>query len=95
MGRVQRQHSGTAGRTENRQVGVFLASATDRRRTLIDRRLYLPTSWADDRERCRRTGIDDEVGFETKVALPKAEPNSPERAHEVAEAVARTWLGGP
>jgi SRSO17 transposase len=54
---VQRQYSGTAGRTENCQVGVFLAYATDRGRTLIDRRLYLPTSWTDDRERCRRAGI--------------------------------------
>ncbi|MEU4089046.1 IS701 family transposase, partial [Streptomyces aureus] len=42
---VQRQYSGTAGRTENCQIGVFLAYATDRGRTLIDRRLYLPTSW--------------------------------------------------
>uniref|UniRef100_UPI001F390686 IS701 family transposase n=1 Tax=Streptomyces sp. NRRL S-813 TaxID=1463919 RepID=UPI001F390686 len=60
------------GRTENCQVGVFLAYATDRGRTLIDRRLYLPTSWTDDRERCRRAGIADEVGFETKVAMAKA-----------------------
>ncbi|MFH8445918.1 IS701 family transposase [Streptomyces sp. NPDC018026] len=69
---VQRQYSGTAGRTENCQVGVFLAYATDRGRTLIDRRLYLPTSWTDDPERCRRAGIGDEVAFETKVAMAKA-----------------------
>jgi hypothetical protein len=41
-------------------------------RTLIDRRLYLPTSWTDDRERCHRAGIDDTVGFEMKVAIAKA-----------------------
>ncbi|MFC5856634.1 IS701 family transposase [Streptomyces chlorus] len=69
---VQRQHSGTAGRAENRQIGVFLAYATARGRTLIDRRLYLPTSWTDDRERCRRAGVDDHVGFATKVALARA-----------------------
>ncbi|WP_439944273.1 IS701 family transposase [Streptomyces sp. BBFR115] len=68
---VQRQYSGTAGRTENCQVGVFLAYATDRGRTLIDRRLYLPASWTDDRDRCRRAGIDDHVAFETKVAMAK------------------------
>jgi DDE superfamily endonuclease len=68
---VQRQYSGTAGRTENCQVGVFLAYATGRGRTLIDRRLYLPTSWTDDRDRCRQAGIDDTVGFETKVAMAK------------------------
>ncbi|MEV5177964.1 IS701 family transposase, partial [Streptomyces flaveolus] len=65
----QRQYSGTAGRTENCQVGVFLAYATDRGRTLIDRRLNLPTSWTEDPERCRRAGITDEVAFETKVAM--------------------------
>ncbi|MEU9671681.1 IS701 family transposase, partial [Streptomyces bobili] len=69
---VQRQYSGTAGRTENSQIGVFLAYATGRGRTLIDRRLYLPTSWTDDRERCRRAGIGDEVAFETKVVMAKA-----------------------
>ena len=69
---VQRQYSGTAGRTENCQVGVFLAYATDRGRTLIDRRLYLPTSWTDDRDRCRRAGIADDVAFETKVAMARA-----------------------
>jgi SRSO17 transposase len=69
---VQRQYSGTAGRTENCQIGVFLAYATARGRTLIDRRLYLPTSWTDDRDRCRRAGIDDSVAFETKVAMAKA-----------------------
>jgi SRSO17 transposase len=51
--RVQRQHSGTAGRTENCQVGVFAAYATARGRALVDRELYLPKSWAKDRERCK------------------------------------------
>ncbi|SHM26176.1 DDE superfamily endonuclease [Actinacidiphila paucisporea] len=68
---VQRQYSGTAGRTENCQVGVFLADAAPLGRTLIDRRLYLPTSWTDDRRRCRDAGIGDEVGFATKVAIAK------------------------
>ncbi len=43
-----------------------------RGRTLIDRRLYLPASRADDRERCGRAGIDDEVALETKVAMARA-----------------------
>ncbi|GGS94313.1 hypothetical protein GCM10010206_66240 [Streptomyces cinerochromogenes] len=70
---VQRQYSGTVGRTENCRIGVFLAYATGRGRTLIDRRLYLPTSWTDDRDRCHRAGIDDEVVFETKVAMAKGD----------------------
>jgi SRSO17 transposase len=63
---VQRQYSGTAGRTENCQVGVFLAYASARGHALIDRELYLPQSWAEDRDRCRAAGIPDEVGFTTK-----------------------------
>ncbi|MGW4897694.1 IS701 family transposase [Kitasatospora sp. NPDC004240] len=63
---VQRQYSGTAGRTENCQIGTFLAYASTRGRALIDRELYLPVSWTDDRERCRAAGIGDEVPFATK-----------------------------
>ncbi|GAB2964751.1 hypothetical protein GCM10027184_10870 [Saccharothrix stipae] len=63
---VQRQYSGTAGRTENCQVGVSLAYASDRGHALIDRELYLPESWTADRERCRTADVSDEVGFATK-----------------------------
>ena len=63
---VQRQYSGTAGRTENCQVGVFLAYASARGHALIDRELYLPQSWADDAERRRAAGIPDDVDFTTK-----------------------------
>ena len=63
---VQRQYSGTAGRTENCQIGTFLAYASVHGHALIDRELYLPESWTEDRDRCRAAGIDDEVGFATK-----------------------------
>ncbi|MGW4720969.1 IS701 family transposase [Nocardia sp. NPDC004260] len=66
---VARQYSGTAGRIENSQIGVFLAYASARGRALIDRELYLPKEWIDDRERCRRAGIPDEVRFATKPVL--------------------------
>jgi SRSO17 transposase len=69
---VQRQYSGTLGRTDNCQIGVFLAYATGRGRALIDRELYLPTSWTTDRARCRRAGIPDEVGFATKPQQARA-----------------------
>jgi len=63
---VQRQYSGTAGRTENCQVGVFLAYASAHGHALIDRELYLPQSWAEDPERCRAAGIPEEAEFATK-----------------------------
>jgi SRSO17 transposase len=69
---VQRQYSGTAGRIENCQLGVFLAYTTAKGRTLLDRELYLPKSWTGDRERCHEAGVPDEVEFATKTTLAKA-----------------------
>jgi SRSO17 transposase len=66
---VQRQYSGTAGRIENSQVGVFLSYATSAGRALIDRRIYLPRSWADDPHRCAAAGVPADVGFATKPDL--------------------------
>ena len=66
---VARHYSGTAGRIENCQIGVFLAYSSRHGHTLLDRELYLPTAWTDDRERCRRAGIPDERAFATKPAL--------------------------
>ncbi len=66
---VQRQYSGTAGRIENCQVGVFLALAGSRGRALVDRELYLPKSWCDDRGRCDEAGVPSDAGFATKPQL--------------------------
>lgn len=66
---VQRQYSGTAGRIENSQVGVFLSYAAARGRALIDRRVYLPRSWTDDPARCAAAGIPAGVEFATKPVL--------------------------
>ena len=66
---VQRQYSGTAGRIENSQVGVFLAYAGVKGRTLLDRELYLPQIWAKDWERRREAGVPEHVEFRTKPQL--------------------------
>jgi SRSO17 transposase len=63
---VQRQYSGTAGKVENCQIGVFAAYVTDRAHVLVDRALYLPEAWTSDRERCREAGIPEHVAFRTK-----------------------------
>jgi SRSO17 transposase len=68
---VQRQYSGTAGRIENSQIGVFLAYKTSKGHTLIDRELYLPKSWIEDRKRCNEAGIPKETSFQTKPQLAK------------------------
>ena len=66
---VARQYSGTAGRRENSQVGVFLLYAGAKGAAFIDRALYLPEEWTQDRVRCREAGIPDEVVFATKGEL--------------------------
>jgi SRSO17 transposase len=68
---VQRQYSGTAGRIENCQLGVFLAYASRRGHALVDRELYLPEGWLSDRVRCREAAIPDAVGFRTKPELAR------------------------
>jgi hypothetical protein len=70
---VARQYTGTAGRVENCQAGVFLAyCAPEGARALIDRELYIPGKWAEDRERCAAAGIGSGVGFATKPKLAEA-----------------------
>jgi SRSO17 transposase len=68
---VQRQYSGTAGRIENCQVGVFLAYASRHGHALVDRELYLPEGWLSDRPRCREAAIPDQIGFRTKPELAR------------------------
>jgi SRSO17 transposase len=66
---VARQYSGTAGRIENCQIGVFLTYATSTGRTFLDRELYLPKAWTEDRDRCAGAGIGTDVEFKTKPEL--------------------------
>jgi SRSO17 transposase len=68
---VQRQYSGTAGRIENCQIGVFLSYASPQGYTFIDRELYLPKSWTDDKERCHSAAVPEEVKFATKPQLAR------------------------
>jgi len=68
---VQRQYTGTAGRTENAQVAVYLAYVAPAGHALIDRELYLPRSWIADPGRCQAAGIPAGTGFATKPALAR------------------------
>jgi SRSO17 transposase len=68
---VARQYSGTAGRIENCQVGVFLGYATRSGQALIDRELYLPKEWAQDAGRRKTAGVPKAVTFETKLVLAR------------------------
>src|SRR5258706_1897861 len=66
---VARQYSGTAGRRENSQIGVFLLYASAKGQAFIDRALYLPEEWTQDPLRCQDAGVPESVGFATKGAL--------------------------
>src|SRR5436853_7294882 len=69
---VHRQSSGTAGRIENCQIGVFLGYASRHGRALIDRALYLPQGWAGDAGRRAGAGVPAAVAFATKPKLGRA-----------------------
>src|SRR5918911_1951171 len=69
---VQRQDTGTVGKKENCQVGVFLAYASDRGAALIDRALYLPEGWSGDPARRRAASIPEPVEFQTKPQLARS-----------------------
>jgi SRSO17 transposase len=86
---VQRQYTGTAGRIENAQVSVFLAYAAPRGHALIDRALYLPRSWTEDRDRCAAAGVPQDVAFATKPALATAMITN-----AVAAGVPASWVAG-
>lgn len=66
---VGRQYSGTAGRIENCQIGVFAAYASRWGHALIDRQLYLPKAWANDPERRAKAHVPEDVAFATKPAI--------------------------
>src|SRR6266568_9448923 len=68
---VKKQYCGTTGDLENCQVGVFLSYVTAKGHTLIDRELYLPLKWIQDRERCQEANIPDTVRFQTKCELAR------------------------
>ena len=69
---VKRQYSGTAGRIENCQIGVFLAYASSKGRAFLDRELYLPKEWAEDQDRRIEAGVPSDRAFQTKPQLAKA-----------------------
>jgi SRSO17 transposase len=86
---VARQYSGTAGRVENCQIGVFLAYASVQGHTLVDRELYLPREWTDDPVRCAQAGIPADRSFATKPQLAR---QMLERAFEVG--IPAAWVTG-
>jgi SRSO17 transposase len=86
---VARQYTGTAGRIENAQVGVFLAYASRHGVAFLDRALSLPAEWTDDPDRCRTVGIPEGTAFATKPTLARA---MLERAF--AAGVPAAWVTG-
>ena len=86
---VQRQYTGTVGKTANCQLGVFLTYASRKGHTPLDRRLYLPQKWIDDKARREEAGVPEDAKFQTK----------PQMAHEMireatAAGVPYMWVTG-
>lgn len=89
------QYCGTTGQVQNCQVGVFLTYVTPRGHTLIDRELYLPLDWCEDRDRCRAAHIPESVRFQTKPELAiQMLKRIDEAGCSIAWVVADTVYGG-
>ena len=86
---VKRQYSGTLGRVDNCQIGVFANYVSKKGHTLLDRRLFLPEEWAEDDDRRAEAGVPPGVIFRTKPALGL---EMLQRA--VTEGVPFHWVGG-
>lgn len=86
---VKRQYTGTTGKIDNCQIGVFLCQASEAGAAFLDRKLYLPEEWATDMDRRRKAGVPEEVEFATK---PELAQQMLERAF--AEEVPRHWITG-
>jgi SRSO17 transposase len=86
---VARQYSGTAGKVENCQIGVFLGYASQLGQALLDRELYLPKAWTDDPVRCQQAGVPEDRRFATKPQLARQM-----LARAFAAGVPATWVAG-
>jgi SRSO17 transposase len=86
---VQRQYSGTAGRIENCQIGVFVGYASHQGRAFLDRELYLPQEWVQDPARRDEAGVPPEVRFATKPELARQM-----LARAFAAGVPAAWVSG-
>jgi SRSO17 transposase len=84
---VKRQYSGTAGRVENCQVGVFLAYTSEKGTAFIDRELFVPKEWASDEKRRSQAQIPEDQAFLTK---PQLAERMLERTFEVG--VQAAWV---
>ena len=86
---VARQYSGTAGRVENCQIGVFLTYAGPQGHVMLDRELYLPKEWTNDEARCKGAGLPAERLFATK---PQLAQQMLQRAFDAG--VPAAWVAG-
>jgi len=86
---VARQYSGTAGRVENCQIGVFLTYAGPQGHVMLDRELYLPKEWTNDEARCKGAGMPAERLFATK---PQLAQQMLQRAFDAG--VPAAWVAG-
>lgn len=70
---VARQYCGQVGKQDNCRVAVSLSVTSEAASMPISFRLYLPEVWANDKQRCEKAGIPEEIKFQTKPQIALAE----------------------
>ena len=87
---VSRQYAGVVGKVENCQVGVYLSMVNDQRASMIDERLFIPSNWMDNKQRCKQAGVPKEhLAFKTKPALALEMIDE-----QINEGIKFDWIGG-
>jgi len=66
---VARQYLGSVGKIDNGQVGVFSSLCNGDKVSIVGAKLYLPKEWTNDKERCAKAKVPDDIGFKTKDTL--------------------------
>ncbi len=87
---VSKQYAGVVGKVENSQVGVYLSMVNDTKASMIDERLFIPSNWIGDKQRCKDAGIPkDQIVFKTKPALALEMIDQ-----KINDGIEFDWIGG-
>jgi SRSO17 transposase len=66
---VARQYCGQVGKQDNCRVAVSVSVTTEKASMPVAFRLYLPEAWTQDRNRRKKTGVPNQIQFQTKTEI--------------------------
>lgn len=85
---VQRQWCGRLGKVENCQVGIYMGYVSAEEHALVDLRLYVPKSWAKDRQRRKKCKVPQNIRYKTRHQLAL------DMLDQKGHLLPHTWIAG-